>query len=126
MTVWKWTDFDEILDRMDKILAFSGIGHSANIHTAAEKQVAKYAERMKVGRVNCQHAALPWSTAEAGSTASRSPTTIGCGTWAGNITSDNVNCRHLLNYTWVSTPVAEHVPTDEELFSDYLKKWGRD
>lgn len=52
-------------------------------------------------------------------------TTLACGTWAGNMSSDNINWRHFLNYTWVALPIEEHVPTDEELFGDYLRKWGR-
>ena len=52
--------------------------------------------------------------------------TLGCGTWAGNITTDNVNYRHFLNYTWLSTPVDQYVPSDEEIFGKYLEKWGRD
>ena len=30
---------------------------------------------------------------------------------------------NLLNYTWLARPIKEHVPTDEELFGDYLGKW---
>jgi hypothetical protein len=29
-------------------------------------------------------------------------------------------------YTWLSVPVEEYVPSDEEIFGDYLKKWGRE
>jgi sulfoacetaldehyde dehydrogenase len=42
------------------------------------------------------------------------------------MTSDNINYKHFLNYTWLSVPVEEYEPTDEEIFGDYLKKWGRD
>jgi sulfoacetaldehyde dehydrogenase len=49
---------------------------------------------------------------------------LGCGTWAGNITTDNINYRHFLNYTTLSIPVAEYVPGDEEIFGSYLEKWG--
>ena len=37
-----------------------------------------------------------------------------------------INFEHFLNYTWLSEPIPEYVPTDEELFGDYLKKYGRD
>lgn len=33
LTVWKWSDFDEMLERLKKILKFLGEGHSASIHT---------------------------------------------------------------------------------------------
>jgi len=51
---------------------------------------------------------------------------LGCGTWAGNMTTDNINYRHFLNYTWLSRPIPEYVPSDEEIFGSYLEKWGRD
>ncbi len=104
---------------------FSGIGHSCAIHTADEKQVMKLAMKTKVGRVNVN---MPNCLVNSGSWYNGQPftTTIGCGTWAGNITSDNINWKQMLNYTWVSRPVSEYIPTDEDLFGDYLKKWGRD
>ena len=37
--------------------------------------------------------------------------------------SDNINYRHFLNYTWLSDQIPERIPTDEELFGKYLKKW---
>ena len=48
--------------------------------------------------------------------------TLGCGTWGGNISSENITWRKLLNVTWVSSPIASTLPTDEELFCDVMKK----
>ena len=42
-----------------------------------------------------------------------------CGTWGGNITSENVHLKHYLNTTWVSVPIPEDKPSDEELFGDF-------
>ncbi len=125
LTVWKWNDFDEIVDRVGKILKFSGEGHSVSIHSNKREQQLELARRTNVGRVNCN---MPHAMANSGSWFNGQPftDTIGCGTWAGNITSDNINYRHFLNYTWLSTPIEECVPTDDEIFGDYLKKWGRD
>ncbi len=125
LTVWKWSDFDEMLDRVEKILEFSGKGHSVSIHTELDERRVKLALRAKVGRVVCNmgHTAANSGGWGAGLTFTD---TLGCGTWAGNITSENVNWQHFLNYTQVSMPIKEHIPGDEELFGDYLKKWGKD
>ena len=32
---------------------------------------------------------------------------LGCGTWRGNVISENVNLKHHLNTTWVPVPIAE-------------------
>ncbi|MDR7522466.1 MAG: aldehyde dehydrogenase family protein [Armatimonadota bacterium] len=122
LTVWRWRDFDEMLDRLDRILQFSGIGHSASIHTARADRMEQLALRAKVGRVICN---MPHVMNSGGWTCGQPWTeSLGCGTWAGNMTSDNINWRHFLNYTWLAVPVQEYVPTDEDLFGDYLKKWG--
>jgi len=125
LTIWSWTDFDEILARVARILKFSGEGHSAAIHSVCKERALEVALRLNVGRVSYN---LPHAFTNSGGWASGQPVTVslGGGTWAGNMTSDNINWRHFLNYTWLASPIAEYVPSDEELFGDYLRKWGRD
>jgi sulfoacetaldehyde dehydrogenase len=125
LTVWKWSDFDEMLERLKKILKFSGEGHSASIHTKREDRMEQLAIKANVGRVECN---MPHCLVNTGSWYNGQPWTesLGCGTWAGNMTTDNINWRHFLNYTWLSAPVEEYIPADEEIFGEYLKKWGRD
>jgi sulfoacetaldehyde dehydrogenase len=48
--------------------------------------------------------------------------TLGCGTWGGNIASENVTWKHLINVTWVSSPIESTQPTDEELFGDIMNQ----
>ena len=125
LTVWKWSDFDEMLDRLEKILKFSGEGHSASIHTENDERRVKLALRTNVGRVVCN---MPHAHANSGGWTTGLPTTdtLGCGTWAGNIFSGNVNWENFLNYTLLSIPKEEYIPTVEELCGDYIEKWGRD
>jgi sulfoacetaldehyde dehydrogenase len=125
LTVWKWNDFSEMLDRLKEILKFSGEGHSASIHTNRVDRMEELAIKANVGRVECN---MPHCLVNTGSWYNGQVWTesLGCGTWAGNMTSDNINWRHFLNYTWLSVPVEEYIPTDEEIFGDYLKKWGKD
>jgi sulfoacetaldehyde dehydrogenase len=123
LTVWKWTDFSEMVERMKKMHKFSGEGHSASIHSENRERQLELAIKANVGRVNCN---MPHGAANSGSWFSGNPftDTLGCGTWAGNMTTDNINWRHFLNYTVLSVPIKEYIPSDEEIFGDYLKKWG--
>jgi sulfoacetaldehyde dehydrogenase len=125
LTVWKWTDFDEMLDRLEKILKFSGEGHSVSIHTENDERRVKLALRANVGRVVCN---MPHAHANSGGWNTGLPTTdtLGCGSWAGNIFSGNINWENFLNYTLLSIPKEEYVPTVEELCGEYLEKWGTD
>lgn len=125
LTVWKWDDFGEMVERMKEMHRFSGEGHSASIHSERDERKVELALKANVGRVNCN---MPHAMANSGSWFNGNPftDTLGGGSWAGNMTSENVNWKHFLNYTWLSEPIPEHVPTDEELFGEYLAKWGGD
>ncbi len=49
---------------------------------------------------------------------------MGCGTWGHNNFSDNLTLRHYLNITRVSRPIAERVPSEDEIFSSYFERHG--
>jgi len=125
LTIWKWDNFSEMIELMKEMHRFSGEGHSASIHTENDDRKVELALKANVGRVNCN---MPHAMANSGSWFNGNPftDTLGGGTWAGNMTSENINWKHFLNYTWLSDPIPEHIPTDEELFGNYLAKWGRD
>ena len=44
---------------------------------------------------------------------------MGCGTWGGNIVSENIALKHYMNTTWVSRVIPEDKPSDAELFGAY-------
>ena len=100
LTVWKWTDFDEMLDRMEKILKFSGEGHSVNIQTELDERMHKIGLRANVSRVVCN---MGHTEANSGGWTSclGFTDTLGCGTWAGNISCENINWKQFLMYTRV-------------------------
>ena len=39
----------------------------------------------------------------------------------GNIASENITWKHLINTTWVAFPIANKQPTDEVLFSEEVR-----
>ncbi len=125
LTVWKWDDFSEMVERMKAMHRFSGEGHSASIHSERDDRKVELAIKANVGRVNSN---MPHAMANSGSWFNANPftDTLGGGSWAGNMTSENIHWKHFLNYTWLSEPFPAYVPTDEDLFGDYLAEWGRD
>ena len=44
---------------------------------------------------------------------------MGCGTWGGNIVSENITLKHYMNTTWVARPILEDLPSDRVLFGDF-------
>jgi sulfoacetaldehyde dehydrogenase len=49
---------------------------------------------------------------------------MGCGTWGHNNFSDNLNYRHYLNISHVVRPLPERVPSEEEIFGEYWRKYN--
>jgi sulfoacetaldehyde dehydrogenase len=54
-----------------------------------------------------------------------STVTLGCGSWGGNITTENIYYKHFLNITWLSKPIEPVKPTDEQIFGKFLEKIGK-
>lgn len=82
-------------DRCFEILQFGGMGHTAGMHTRSREAAVRYGERMPASRVVINspttHGAIGFSTDLAPSM------TLGCGSWGGNVTSDNVSPIHLMD-----------------------------
>jgi sulfoacetaldehyde dehydrogenase len=49
---------------------------------------------------------------------------LGCGSWGGNGTNNNITWEDLINVAWISKPlkVAKILPIDEEIFGAVMKK----
>ena len=125
LTVWKWSDFNEMVQRLRKILKFSGEGHSVSIHSRRDDRILELAKYANVGRVVCNQ---PHCHANSGGWNSGLPATdsLGGGTWAGNMTSENINWKQFLNYTFIAKEMPEQIPTEEWIFGSYFMKWGKD
>ena len=78
-----------------EILQFGGMGHTAGMHTASRAAAIAYGKQMPASRVIINspttHGAIGFSTDLAPSM------TLGCGSWGGNVTSDNVSPIHLMD-----------------------------
>ena len=121
ITIYRWSRFDKAVDMVNAITNYSGSGHSCGIHTTLRERVLKLAEQVHVSRVMVNQ---PQSLSNSGSWTNGMPITLtlGCGTWGGNISSENVSWKHLLNTTWISFPIANRQPSDEELFSEAVRQ----
>ncbi len=78
-----------------EILQFGGMGHTAGMHTNSREAAIRYGEQMPASRVVINspttHGAIGFSTDLPPSM------TLGCGSWGGNVTSDNVSPIHLMD-----------------------------
>src|SRR2546423_6352718 len=97
--------------RCFEVLSYGGMGHTAGIHTRSRDAAIRYGREMPASRVTVNtpttHGAIGFSTALPPSM------TLGCGSWGGNVTSDNVSPLHLMDIkrvAWETRPVKSARP----------------
>jgi sulfoacetaldehyde dehydrogenase len=114
---------DGAVDLVNRITGYQGLGHTCGIHTSRDDHVDALAFGTKTARVLVNQNL----NEGAGSVRNGLPFTLSlsCGTWGGNITTENVNARHFVNLTWVSRPLAPRVVNEEALFADHWERYGR-
>jgi sulfoacetaldehyde dehydrogenase len=117
LAVYRFKGFDQALEMMRAIYEVGGKGHSCGIYSFDQDHIDRLARVAPVSRIMVRQ---PQSKANAGAFNNGMPMTssLGCGTWGGNIVSENVHLKHYMNTTWVSVPIKEDRPSDEELFGD--------
>ena len=124
LTLWKFTDFADAIRMINEITDINGRGHSCGIHTAREDRIIELALAVNVSRimVNQSH-----SLGNSGNYNNGMPftLTLGCGSWGGNITSENIHLKHYMNVTWVSKPIDQVVPDEEKIFKNYWSIYGK-
>ena len=124
LSVYKARDFDHAMALVDAIMDVCGRGHSVGIHTNDMDHARKLAEELATVRVLVNQA---HTFGNGGSFTNGLPFTLsmGCGTWAGNSISENLNYRHFINITHLVTEIPEDKPSQDDLFGDYWDKYGK-
>jgi sulfoacetaldehyde dehydrogenase len=118
MALFRYHGFDDALKKVEQIYEVGGKGHSCGIYSFDDERIARLAAVAPVSRMMVRQ---PQSKANAGSFNNGMPMTssLGCGIWGGNITNENVSLKHYMNMTWVSRPIPEDRPSDQELFGEF-------
>jgi sulfoacetaldehyde dehydrogenase len=118
LSMFRYSGFDEALDKVRAVYEVGGKGHSCGIYSFDDAHVDQLARVAPVSRIMVRQ---PQSKANAGAFNNGMPMTssLGCGTWGGNITSENIHLKHYMNVTWVSRPIAEDRPPEQELFGEF-------
>ncbi|OYW47743.1 MAG: aldehyde dehydrogenase [Novosphingobium sp. 12-63-9] len=117
MALYRVKDLDEAIALTNRIQAYQGQGHSCGIYSQSDENILKLAMGTKTSRVMVNQ---PQSASNSGNlwNGMRQTFSLGCGSWGGNGTNNNITWRDLINETWVSKPLAQTkvIPSDEELF----------
>ena len=117
------SDISEAVQIVNDITAYQGLGHTCGIHTSSDEHVNALAFGTRTARVMVNQNL----NEGAGSARNGLPFTLSlsCGTWGGNITTENVNARHFVNLTWVSRTIAPTPADPEQIFAAHWDRFGK-
>lgn len=123
MALYRAKDIAEAIELTRNIQSYQGQGHSCGIYSQTDANIMQLAENTYTSRVMVNQPQAPSNSGNLWN-GMRQTFSLGCGSWGGNGTNNNISWRDLINETWVSMPLAETkvIPSDEELFGDIMSK----
>ena len=118
LSIFKYHGWEMGLDMVRQIFETGGRGHSCGIYSFDDEHIHQLALLAPVSRIMVRQVQ---SSSNAGTFTNGMPMTssMGCGVWGGNITNENIALKHYLNVTWVSRPIPEDRPSEQELFGEF-------
>jgi sulfoacetaldehyde dehydrogenase len=118
LAIFKYEGFETLLRMVGDIFEVGGKGHSVGIASFDDGHIHLLASMAPVSRIMVRQ---PNVRGNAGSFTNGMPQTasLGCGTWGGNITSENISVKHYMNTTWVSRPIPEDKPDEKEILGEF-------
>lgn len=124
LALWRYGTIDEAIGLIEKLHTYAGMGHSVGIYSFNRDYIHKVALAAKVSRILVRQAHAP-SAGGHFHNGMPSTVTLGCGTWGGNITTENIHWKHFINVTWVSEPLPVTKPTEDEIWGPVWAKYGK-
>lgn len=124
LTLYRYGAFAEGYSILKRLTDNCGSGHSCGIHSFNRAYIDYLGMHMKSSRIMVRQ---PQASGNGGAFFNGMPSTVtlGCGTWGGNITSENINYKHFINITWLSEPIPDFRPSEEAIFGEFKKRYPR-
>lgn len=124
MAFYKVKDIDEAIDLTNRIQAYQGQGHSCGIYSHNDDNILKFGMKTKTSRVMVNQPQAPSNSGNLWN-GMRQTFSLGCGSWGGNGTNNNITWQDLINVTWISRPLekTKELPSDEVLFGSVMDKF---
>lgn len=105
LAMYKAKDFDDALDKAERLVADGGYGHTSSVYlnevTETEK-IEKFSHRMKTCRILVNTPSSHGGIGDLYNFKLAPSLTLGCGSWGGNSVSENVGVMHLINIKTVA------------------------
>lgn len=102
--------WEECCERAIELLTFGGLGHSLSIHSTDETVIQRFFEEKPAFRILVNTTS---TLGAVGYTTGLAPAmSLGPGTWAGSVTSDNITPLHLINIKRLAYEIRPFVAVD--------------
>ena len=105
LAMYKAKNFDEALDKAERLVADGGYGHTSSVYLDAvteKEKLDKFAARMKTCRILVNTPSSQGGIGDLYNFKLAPSLTLGCGSWGGNSVSENVGVKHLINIKTVA------------------------
>lgn len=105
LAMYRAADFEDALNKADRLVKDGGYGHTASIYVdavGARDKLDAFAARMKTCRIVVNTPSAQGGLGDLYNFRLTPSLTLGCGSWGGNSVSENVGVKHLLNIKTVA------------------------
>ena len=96
LTYYIVDNYEEGLNKSEKLLEFGGLGHTAVIHSENREKILEFSDKMKAGRIIVNSPSTHGGIGDIYNTNMPS-LTLGCGSFGGNSTTANISSVNLIN-----------------------------
>ena len=100
LAMYRAVSFDDAMCKADRLIQDGGLGHTSSLYintVTGGNRIEEFSLRMKTGRVLINTPASQGGIGDLYNFKLAPSLTLGCGSWGGNSTSDNVGIKHLIN-----------------------------
>ena len=104
LAFYRAEDFQDALDKADRLIKDGGYGHTSSIYinTSEQEKLTKFENTMKTCRLLINTPSSQGGIGDLYNFKLTPSLTLGCGSWGGNSVSENVGVKHLLNIKTVA------------------------
>lgn len=105
LAMYRAKNFDDALEKADRLVRGGGFGHTASIYIDAEgaaDRLSAFCERMKTCRILVNTPAAQGGIGDLYNFRLTPSLTLGCGSWGGNSVCENVGIKELINVKTVA------------------------
>jgi len=124
LAFYRVPDFDAAVETTRAIQLHQGAGHSVGLHSSDDSRPMILARVIPTSRVIVNQ---PHTFAVGGSFTNGMPFSLsmGCGSWGGNTTHENLHWRHYLQSTRIVREISPREPSLEDIFARYWEEVGK-